>query len=94
MASGARPLTAKRLTPTTLLPDGAKIMKLTYWYAQCLDDSEAYSVREKTKKAAVQKVADNPHTAFGPVTKVTVEYDNAFDLMEQCMGEGRGYWER
>jgi hypothetical protein len=30
---------------------------------------------------------------FSKPKKVTVEYDNAFDLMTQCMGEGAGWWE-
>jgi hypothetical protein len=32
--------------------------KLTYWIADCLDDSPVYSIRAKTKKEVVQKLQD------------------------------------
>lgn len=63
-------------------------MKLTYWYAKCLNDSDAYSVRQKTRKAAeADKLSRHKSGDYGPVVKVTVEYDNAFDLMEKCSDE-------
>jgi len=79
-------------------------MKLTYWVAESLNDSEVYNVREKTKKAAVAEVEARDRTFgtedfgtqyanFGPVHKVTVEYADAFDMMEQCLIEGGGGWE-
>tara|TARA_R110002049_G_scaffold36683_1_gene116648 strand:+ start:274 stop:516 length:243 start_codon:yes stop_codon:yes gene_type:complete len=69
-------------------------MKLTYWYAECLNDSDCYSIREKTKSAAIAEKASlyNPE-GYGPVIKVTVEYDNAFDLMEKCSDEFSMHWE-
>ena len=69
-------------------------MKLTYWYAECLDDSDAYAVRAKTKKAAMaDKFSRHNPEKYGPVIKVTVEYDNAFDLMEKCSDEFGMHWE-
>lgn len=69
-------------------------MRLTYWVAECLDDSSAYNVREKTRKACAARVAEHhDQGSYGAPKKVTVEYDNAFDLMDQCLGEGHGYWE-
>jgi len=74
-------------------------MKITYWYAECLDDSDAYAVRAKTKKAALAEVkerdwrrAENPNAdpVFGPVVKVTTEYADAFDLVQMLLGESGG----
>lgn len=72
-------------------------MKLTYWYAQCLTDSDAYSIRERTKKEAKAKMASlTPSEStehFAPLKKVTVEYGDGFELMWLCAGEDRFYWE-
>ena len=69
-------------------------MKLTYWYAECLNDSDAYAIREKTKKAAKARLEQGYRAEdYGPILKVTVEYADAFDLMDQCSNEGRMYWE-
>ena len=75
-------------------------MKLTYWYAQCLTDSDCYSIRERTKKAAMAEIAERSEgdtqwgeDHFGPLQKVTVEYNDGFELMWLCAGEGRFYWE-
>lgn len=67
-------------------------MKLTYWYAERLDDTDAYAIRQKTRKAALAEKATMPEE-WGDVVKVMVEYDDAFDLVERCCGEGRCYWE-
>ena len=71
-------------------------MKLTYWYSECQNDSDVYSIRERTKKAAVQALAELAlpagSTNQGPIVKVIVEYDDAFDLMVQMRhGEQAGY---
>ena len=74
-------------------------MKLTYWIALCTSDSEAYSIRERTKKAAKAKLAEAAETEweyrtfYGPLHKVTLDYTDGFDLLLQCSGEGRGWWE-
>lgn len=65
-------------------------MKLTYWYAECLDDSQCYSAIAKTKKAVIAHVAEHLHTKFGPVEKRELEYRDAFDLFEYVTGEGGG----
>jgi len=71
--------------------------KLTYWIARCNDDSDAYSIRTRTKKACEAeyqfRMKDRRGNAYDRPIKVTVEYSNAFDLMEQCMNESRGCWE-
>ena len=71
-------------------------MKLTYWHIQHLTDSDTYSIRTKTRREALALVRD--HWApcdfdAATVHKVTVEYRDAFDLMEQCLSEDRGCWE-
>jgi|TARA_R110000744_G_scaffold293053_2_gene403463 hypothetical protein len=70
-------------------------MKLTYWYSRCPNDSNCYSIREKTKREALAKVqwAANGGERWAHPIKVTIEYDSAFDLMVQCMTEDSGYWE-
>lgn len=72
-------------------------MKCTYWYAECLNDSDAYAIRAKTKKAALAQreerdwqKAEGGEPCYGPVIKVVIEYRDAFDLVEWLMGEGRG----
>lgn len=77
-------------------------MKLTYWYSKCLSDSEAYSIRTRTRreaKALRQKydpgiILDRDcGKYYGPIGKVTVEYGDAFDLLEQCSSEDHHNWE-
>ena len=65
-------------------------MKLSYWYARCLNDSECYSVIAKTKKEAQKQVAAKDHTDFGPVEKRVLEYRDAFDLFDYVTSEGGG----
>ena len=79
-------------------------MKLTYWFSARLDDSDVYSIRVKTRKEcldtrndiceqpkakASEHVRSSWGAEFGPVVKVTVEYDSGFDLMQRCMSEDR-----
>jgi hypothetical protein len=69
-------------------------MKLSYWVANRLDDSRVYSIRTKTKKEALAALEESGiPRSFGPVHRVTVEYYDAFDLMQSCMCEMHGYWE-
>lgn len=64
--------------------------KLTYWYAECLDDADCYSIVSKTKKEAVAKMESyGAHRYAEPVKKV-FEYRDAFDLFEYATGEGGG----
>lgn len=66
-------------------------MKLTYWVAVCLDDADAYSIRTRTKRECVARVAGQ--RGFAAPKRVTVEYDNAFDLLTQTTAESRLWWE-
>ena len=63
-------------------------MKLVYWVARCKDDDSAYNIRERTKKVANAARIAAGEDRFEPVEKVVVEYDDGFDLLKQCLGEG------
>jgi hypothetical protein len=64
--------------------------KLVYWYAECLDDADAYSVIAKTKKAALAELGNRNAERFGEVEKRTITYRDAFDLFDWCTSEGGG----
>lgn len=70
---------------------------LTYWKIDCPNDSDAYSIREKTKKTALAILTDADHVdwlKYNPVArKVTIEYRDAFDMMQQCSDENHHCWE-
>ena len=72
-------------------------MKLTYWIAPCINDGhESNTLRAKTKKGVIALVELNTiggswHKYEEP-RKVTVNFDDSFDLMNQCLTD-RGYWE-
>jgi hypothetical protein len=62
-------------------------MKLTFWYAKCLDDGDCYSIRERTKKEAVRQLEVQSHSRFGAVEKVVIEYADGFELMDGASSE-------
>ena len=70
-------------------------MKLTYWVATSTDDHFCYNIRAKTKKEVLAQMSNYNASDFSEPKKVTVEYDDAFDLVMQCIdGESYGgYWE-
>ena len=71
-------------------------MKLTYWYAHCKNDSEVYSIRARTKKAAMQKLqewGEGWEDEFEAPVKTTVEYKDGFDLLDMCSNEWGKWWE-
>ena len=62
--------------------------KLTYWCAPILSDHPCYNIRTKTKKAALAEIEEYSHQDYGKPQKVVIDYDNAFDLLQQVTGEG------
>ena len=66
-------------------------MRLTFWYAECLDDGDCYSIRERTKKEAVRQVELQHHSKFGPVEKVVIEYADGFELLDGVASESGFY---
>ena len=73
--------------------------KLTYWVAPHLTDSDCYSIRAKTRREckARREAAGGDQRdidlCYGKPKKVTVEFEDAFDLLEMCLSEGRNWWE-
>ena len=66
-------------------------MKLTYWCCQCIGDSEEYNIRAKTKKEALKERGMRGEEYYGLPIKQVVQYSNALDLLDLCLGECRGY---
>ena len=76
--------------------------KLTYWVADNEADSKVYSIRGKTRSNVIDKLAalgigprgnaaeptDDYGERFAKPRKITVDYDNPFDLVCQCYSEG------
>jgi hypothetical protein len=65
-------------------------MKLRYWVCRCLDDSEAYNIRSKTKKEAKARREEAGPERFSAPYKVELEYKDGFDLADSLLGEGKG----
>lgn len=72
---------------------GVGAVKLTYWVAEHLKDSSVYSIRCKTRKEVIKKLEDYDASYYDKPKKVTVEYQDSFDLLEQCLSECSRYWE-
>ena len=70
-------------------------MKLTYWVANCIDDSSVYNIRRSTKKAVLAEINSGIYApgSYTKPHKVTVEYSNALDLLNQCLCESGPDWE-
>ena len=71
----------------------ARLKKLTYWVAECLNDHAAYNLRAQTRREITQmfvsgdRFAPDP-SCYGKPHKVTVEYRGVFDLLCYALGEG------
>jgi hypothetical protein len=63
---------------------------LTYWYCECNDDADAYSIIAKTKKEAVTQRDLYGADRFEAPVKKTLFYRDAFDLFNWSTGEGGG----
>lgn len=68
---------------------------LRYWYSECLDDSNCYSIVAKTKKEANRQRDERGSDRFSPPELRVVYYLDAFDLMDLFTSEngGRGFGE-
>jgi hypothetical protein len=64
---------------------------LTYWCCQCIGDSEAYNIRAKSKKEALRLRGIHGEEYYGLPIKQVVNYDNALDLLDLCLGQCRGH---
>jgi hypothetical protein len=63
---------------------------LTYWYAECLDDADAYSIIAKTKKEAAAQRLERGAERFAQPVKKVLQYRDAFDLFYWSTSEGGG----
>ena len=63
---------------------------LTYWYCECIGDSDVYSIVAKTKKEAVAKRGEGGTGYYRDPIKKTLQYRDAFDLFDWSTGEGGG----
>ena len=70
-------------------------MKLTYWKIASNDSEIFYSIRAKTKKEAIRqfkKQSPEDYIKWGEkyamVEKIVIEYNDAFDLVNQILCEG------
>ena len=64
-------------------------MKLTYWYCRNKIDTNAYSIRAKTRREAIDQIAcDEDAFDYDALVEISVEYDSCLDLVRQCLGEG------
>jgi hypothetical protein len=62
---------------------------LSYWIADCLNDSKAYSKRAKTRAAVAALVrAGGAPEEFGKPRKIEVPYTDMLDLVQRLLGEG------
>ncbi len=62
---------------------------IKYWLIPILDDSPAYSIREKTRKAALAELATRGDTSrYGKPKKVVVKYSDIHSLLFKALGEG------
>ena len=66
--------------------------KLTIWKIECTDDSDCYSIRARTKKAALAKYheLDQPESFGSEVIKEVYQYPDAFDLVDSFLSEMGG----
>jgi hypothetical protein len=63
---------------------------LVYWYAECTDDSDVYSIIGKTKKEVKAQLVERGEVGFGPIERKVLQYRDAFDLFDWTTSEGGG----
>ena len=79
-----------------------KTRKLTYWVAPITDDHRNYNVRARLRKELLNRMHRNGYVrtkdgwksgdgrydvSFGKIRKITVEYIDAFDLIDIAYSE-------
>lgn len=65
---------------------------LTYWICEH-DVNPVYNIRTRTRRKAIERRGEYSPEIYGPPRKVTAWFYDPFDLLAQCLGEGRGGWE-
>lgn len=64
--------------------------KLTVWIAEQNSDSQCYNIVAKTRKSALEQIAERDWVRFAQPKKVVIEYKDAFDLFEYLTSEAGG----
>lgn len=73
---------------------GRRGMRVIYWVAKCKDASDVYSIRARTRVAVEERLANEADGNYDPPKRViTPEFAGTFDLLVQCLSEGRAWWE-
>lgn len=65
-------------------------MKMSY-YCAASRDHHYYNMRAKRKKDLVAIRDADPEQwkkSYGPIVKIEFDYDDGFDLLQYCLGEG------
>jgi len=70
-----------------------KMKKLTYWVAPIKRDHACYNLRAKTRRQLKDQLASPAfdEADYGKPRKMVVEFQDAFDLLEQALSEGGIY---
>lgn len=63
---------------------------LTYWYSECLDDADVYSIIAKTKKDAEAQRQERGADRYAAPIKKALSYRDAFDLFDWATSEAGG----
>jgi ribosomal protein S18 len=64
--------------------------KLTVWIAEQYSDSQCYNIVARTRKAALEQIAERDWVKFEQPKKVEIDYKDAFDLFEYVTSEAGG----
>jgi hypothetical protein len=64
--------------------------KLTVWIAEQNRDSQCYNIVARTRKSALEQIAERGWVKFDQPQKVVIEYKDAFDLFELLTSEAGG----
>lgn len=69
--------------------------KITIWTIECMNDSDAYDIRARTKKEAIQQLNHaGPQNSYGRTLYKRVYFgEDFFDMLVNCLGEWRGFYE-
>jgi len=62
------------------------MITLTYWYVMCQNDSNCYSVRERTKREARATAIERD--MIGDPVKVVAKFEDRMEMIQEMMGEG------
>lgn len=62
--------------------------KLVYWVARHREDSNAYSIRKKTRRACEAERQREGADRYDTPRKIEVSFTDTLDLVRRALGEG------